>query len=47
MYRNRRRPKVIYSIEDGRVIEYGDWDALSARPAGRFRAMREAQDLGS
>ena len=38
---------VIYVIEDGRVVEFGDWDALSARPAGRFRAMREAQELGS
>ena len=36
---------LIYVIEDGRVVESGDWNALSARPAGRFRAMREAQEL--
>jgi ATP-binding cassette subfamily C protein len=39
-----RSADLIYVIEDGRVVEYGDWDALSARPAGRFRAMREAQE---
>jgi ABC-type multidrug transport system fused ATPase/permease subunit len=38
---------LIYVIEDARVVEFGDWNALSARPAGRFRAMREAQELGS
>jgi hypothetical protein len=29
------------------VVEFGDWDALSARPVGRFRAMSEARELGS
>ena len=38
---------LIYVIEDGRVVESGDWDALSARPTGRFRAMREAQELAA
>ncbi|HEY4953994.1 MAG TPA: ABC transporter ATP-binding protein [Gemmatimonadaceae bacterium] len=38
---------LIYVIEDGRVVESGDWNALSARPAGRFRAMREAQELAA
>jgi ATP-binding cassette, subfamily C, bacterial len=38
---------LIYVIEDGKVVEFGDWDGLSARPDGRFRAMREAQELGS
>jgi ABC-type multidrug transport system fused ATPase/permease subunit len=38
---------LIYVIEGGKVVEFGDWDALSSRPAGRFRAMRDAQELGS
>jgi ATP-binding cassette subfamily C protein len=41
-----RRANLIYVIENGTVIESGDWNALSARPSGRFRAMREAQELG-
>jgi ATP-binding cassette subfamily B protein len=38
---------LIYVIDDGRVVEFGAWDALSVRPSGRFRALREAQELGS
>ncbi len=38
---------LIYVIENGTVVESGDWNALSARPSGRFRAMREAQELGA
>ena len=37
---------LIYVIENGTVIESGNWNALSARPSGCFRAMREAQELG-
>lgn len=38
---------LIYVIENGMVIESGSWYSLSARPSGRFRAMREAQELGA
>lgn len=37
----------IYVIEDGAVTESGEWRALSTQPGGRFRAMREAQELGA
>ena len=37
----------IYVIEEGRVVESGDWSALSSRPAGRFRALCEAQEVGA
>jgi hypothetical protein len=40
-------PELFYVIDDGMVVECGDCDSLSARPAGRFRALREAQELGS
>jgi ATP-binding cassette, subfamily C, bacterial len=36
---------LIYVVEDGRVVESGDWAALSARQSGRFRALCEAQSL--
>jgi hypothetical protein len=45
--RSKQWADLIYVIEDGSVVEFGDWDALSARPADRFRAMREAQEPGS
>ena len=33
MYRQpQSHPDLIYVVEGGRVIEYGDWDTLSARP---------------
>jgi ATP-binding cassette subfamily C protein len=38
---------LIYVIENGTVVESGDWNALSARPNGRFYAMREEQELGA
>ncbi len=38
---------LIYVIDDGCIVEFGDWEASSARPAGRFRALREAQELGA
>ena len=41
-FRDDHRP-----CQDGKVVEFGCWDALSSRPAGRFRAMRKAQELGS
>src|SRR5579863_3724461 len=34
-----------YVIEDGKVVESGDWSSLSARRDGRFRALWEAQSL--
>ncbi|HVA79359.1 MAG TPA: ABC transporter ATP-binding protein, partial [Candidatus Binataceae bacterium] len=36
---------LIYVIEDGKVVEHGDWSTLSARAGGRFRALCEAQTL--
>ncbi|HUY25983.1 MAG TPA: ABC transporter ATP-binding protein [Candidatus Binataceae bacterium] len=36
---------LIYVIEDGRVVEHGDWSALSALAGGHFRALCEAQTL--
>jgi ATP-binding cassette subfamily C protein len=38
---------LIYVFEDGRVVEFGDWNELSALPAGRFRAMCKAQELAA
>ena len=40
-----RRADVIYVMEAGCVVESGPWDDLVARPAGRFRALCEAQGL--
>ena len=37
----------IVVVDDGRVVEQGDWDALLRRPEGRFRALSEAQHLGA
>jgi ATP-binding cassette, subfamily C, bacterial len=36
---------LIYVIEDGKVVESGDWSSLSAIRDGRFRALWEAQSL--
>jgi ATP-binding cassette subfamily C protein len=36
---------LIYVIENGRVVESGRWEELSARSEGRFRALCEAQTL--
>ncbi len=36
---------LIYVIEDGRVVESGDWATLSALGTGRFRALCAAQSL--
>ena len=35
----------IYVLEDGRLVESGDWHSLLNGSAGRFRAMCEAQGL--
>ncbi len=37
---------LIYVIENGRVVESGDWETLSSRD-GPFRALCEAQSLGA
>jgi len=37
---------LIYVIEDGRVVESGDWETLNSRD-GRFRALCEAQSLSA
>ncbi|MGC2303220.1 MAG: ABC transporter ATP-binding protein [Candidatus Binatus sp.] len=38
---------LIYVIEDGRVVESGDWTTLSARLDGRFRSWCVAQGLAA
>ena len=49
-----RNADVIYVLENGRVIETGDWTSLTAAGTGRFfdlckaqDALREAEDAGS
>lgn len=39
-----RRADVIHVMENGRLVESGDWAALQADPFGRFRALSEAQE---
>ena len=38
---------LIYVIEDGRVVESGDWETLAARMDGRFRSWCVAQGLAA
>jgi ATP-binding cassette, subfamily C, bacterial len=38
-----RRADVIHVIENGRLVESGDWATLQALPSGRFRALSEGQ----
>ena len=38
---------LIYVIEDGRVVESGDWTTLSAKLDGRFRSWCVAQGLAA
>ncbi len=38
---------LIYVIENGRVVECGDWKSLLARAGGRFRALCDAQALSA
>ena len=40
-----RGADVIYVLEDGRVIERGDWNSLMAADDGRFRALCRAQGI--
>jgi ATP-binding cassette subfamily C protein len=40
-----RLADVIHVVEDGRVVESGDWDSLVTRDKGRFRALCVAQGL--
>ena len=40
-----RSADVIHVMEAGHVVESGTWEALLARPGGRFRAMCRAQGL--
>jgi len=39
-----RNADVIYVLENGRVIETGDWTSLTAGGAGRFLELCKAQD---
>jgi ATP-binding cassette, subfamily C, bacterial len=36
---------LIYVLEKGRLVESGSWDVLMMMPAGRFRALCEAQGM--
>lgn len=38
-----RKADYIYLIEDGKVVEEGDWDTLLNRENGRFKVLYEAQ----
>ncbi|KPL12121.1 ABC transporter ATP-binding protein [candidate division BRC1 bacterium SM23_51] len=40
-----RRADIIYVLEDGRLVESGTWDALTAKPEGRFRALCQTQGI--
>jgi ATP-binding cassette, subfamily C, bacterial len=40
-----RQADKIYVLEGGQIVESGNWDALMARPAGRFRALCLAQGV--
>jgi ATP-binding cassette subfamily C protein len=40
-----RGADMIHVLENGRVVESGQWDALLARPGGRFRQLHAAQGL--
>ena len=40
-----RRAGTILVVEDGRLVEGGDWSTLSRKRAGRFRALCEAQHV--
>lgn len=42
-----RHADVIHVMERGHVVESGTWSSLMASPAGRFRALCDAQGLGS
>jgi ATP-binding cassette, subfamily C, bacterial len=40
-----RRADRIYLMEQGRLVESGSWEELTARPGSRFRAMSEVAEL--
>jgi hypothetical protein len=40
-----RRAGTILVVEDGRLVEGGDWSTLSRQRTGRFRALCEAQHV--
>ncbi len=40
-----RKADVIHVLEDGRLVESGDWDTLFAMRDGRFRALCRAQHI--
>ncbi len=42
-----RRADLIYVVEDGAVVEWGDWRALCAKLDGRFRTWCVAQGLAA
>jgi len=40
-----RDADIIHVLERGRLVESGNWETLSRRPAGRFRALCKAQGI--
>jgi|CXWL01.1.fsa_nt_gi ATP-binding cassette subfamily C protein len=40
-----RHADLIHVLEHGRIVESGSWDALMARPGGRFRKLCRAQGI--
>jgi len=40
-----RGADVIYVLEEGRLVESGDWDALVGKESSRFAALCRAQDI--
>jgi ATP-binding cassette, subfamily C, bacterial len=40
-----RNADVIHVLEEGRIVESGDWSTLTARAGGRFRALCETQGI--
>jgi len=41
-----RQADVIHVVEDGRLVELGDWQRLMGQEGGRFAALAEAQGIG-
>jgi ATP-binding cassette subfamily C protein len=40
-----RGADVIHALEEGRLVESGDWQTLLARESGRFAALARAQEV--
>lgn len=40
-----READIIYLVERGSVVEFGNWDALVAKPDGHFQILYRAQRI--